>query len=259
MDEKTTLATRPLHTGVALRSTDDAMGLATTLIKGGLLPKHIRNPADAVLIMLAGSELGLGPMASLRGIMLIEGRVALYAETMLAIVASRGVTFRWVESSELVATIEMQRAGFAPHKQTFTIEDAARAGLAGKGTWSKYPAAMLRARATSAACRAYCPDLLAGGGLYTPEEIESIETVEVSRAATVDAATVAVLVADLAAAVSADDVVACKGRARDMWRSLSAEDKSRVGDAIKLADARVTEAAGEGSCGDDATGGEHGE
>jgi hypothetical protein len=36
-----------------------------------------------------------------------------------------------------------------------------------------------------------------------------------------------------------------------MWRSMSAEDKSRVGDAIKLADARLAEAASEGSCGDE--------
>jgi hypothetical protein len=34
---------------------------------------------------------------------------------------------------------------------------------------------MLRARCVSAAVRAFCPDVIGGGGLYTPEEAADIE------------------------------------------------------------------------------------
>jgi hypothetical protein len=64
-----------------------------------------------------------------------------------------------------------------PTTVTFTMQDAKTAGLAGKGNWNKYPAAMLLARATSAAVRAACPEVLMGIS-YTPEELGAAVTDE---------------------------------------------------------------------------------
>jgi len=248
-DEGTTLATRQLHTGVALRSTDDAIGLARMLVQAGLAPKHVKNPADAVLIMLTGAELGLGPMASLRGMHCIEGKVTLSSEMMLSIVASHGVRFAWRKSDATCATIELRRDGWEPHVASFTIDEAKAAGLIGKDNWKKYPAAMLRARAASAACRAYCPDLLAGGGLYTPDEIESVETIEVSSRRTREPATEA----EVSAAIDGlrrgtDEDVAF---ARVVFTRATAEQQARITAAADAARAAQSESASEGSCGDD--------
>ena len=62
----------------------------------------------------------------------------------------------------------MSRQGHSPATFRFSLEDAARAKLAGDN-WQKYPAAMLRARVITAAARAYAPDVL--DGVYDPDEL----------------------------------------------------------------------------------------
>lgn len=130
----------------------------------------------ALSVILAGAELGLSPMVSIRHVFLVEGKVGLSAEIMLALIIRAGVRYRWTEKTAEKATLWLHRAGQDPHEQSFTIEEARRAGLVGgdgqkgKFNWRAYPAAMLRARAISAAARAYCPDVT--NGCYTREEME---------------------------------------------------------------------------------------
>jgi len=57
-------------------------------------------------------------------------------------------------------------------KTTFTMEDAKRAELVKPGSgWVKYPQAMLFARAISAGCRTFTPDVFSGTLVYVPEEM----------------------------------------------------------------------------------------
>ena len=60
----------------------------------------------------------------------------------------------------------------APTSLTYTIEEARAAGLVQAGSnWTKGPADMLVARASSKLARIVCPEVTFG--LYAPEEIES--------------------------------------------------------------------------------------
>jgi hypothetical protein len=94
---------------------------------------------------------------------------------MLARAIRAGVCVEWLESTDAIATLRLTRDG-VEHEETWTIEGARKAGLAGKsGPWQTYPKAMLRARCISAAVRAFAPDVIGGGGLYVPEEAESID------------------------------------------------------------------------------------
>ena len=136
---------------------------------GELVPRHIKSPEHALVIIQAGAELGLPPMASLRGVQLIQGKVTLSADTQLALMIKHGARIQWLESTPTVAKLQLTREGQEPYVSVFTIEDAKRAGLAGGTNWKKYPQAMLRARAISAAARAYMPDVLAG--CYLPGEL----------------------------------------------------------------------------------------
>lgn len=157
------------------RTFDEAKSMSSTLSKASLLPAALRGKeADVLMTVMAGAELGLGPILSIRSIHVIEGKPTLSADLIAALCLRRADVCEYlqpVESSAVKATYSAKRKG-APAAVTmsFTLEEAKQAGLAGKGNWSRYPAAMLRARCISAICRAVFPDLV--GGLYDSDSAE---------------------------------------------------------------------------------------
>jgi hypothetical protein len=155
---------------------EQAMSLATTLSKSGLIPDSLKNkPADVLVVLMTGRELGIGPMQSLRGISVIKGKPVLSADLMLAqCLRHRDVCewFRLVESTTAVARYQTKRAGSEPVDMAWTMDDAKRAGLDGGQNWRNHPAAMLRARCSAALARAVYPDLV--GGIYEEGEGEEI-------------------------------------------------------------------------------------
>lgn len=151
--------------------------MAKALVKSGLLSNDIRTPEQAFCLMVAGSELGLAPMESLRNLEMVKGKITMKAELMLRLVAQNGVRFRWEHTDSESATLVLKREGWDSFTSTFTMADAKRAGLAGRGNWNTYPANMLRARAISNGIRAFCPDLLTGvyhtGELSDPGPVQA--------------------------------------------------------------------------------------
>jgi hypothetical protein len=157
----------------ATRELPGLLQLAKTLSGArGMIPAHLKSEGEIVAALLAGRELGIPPMMSLRTIHLIDGKVGLDASLQLGLMLRAGVRSQWVESTDERAVLRLTRPGFAPHEQVYAIGDAKAAGLAGKQNWQRHPKAMLRARCVSAAARAYAPDVLTG--VYTPDELEEI-------------------------------------------------------------------------------------
>lgn len=144
----------------------------------GFVPSsYLGQPHAIAAAILTGAELGMGPMESLREIHVVNGRPTLSAAAMLARAVRAGVEAQWIESTDTRAVLRLSR-GSTHYEQSWSLEDARRANLLIKsGPWQAYPAAMLRARCISAAVRAYCPDAIGGGGIYLPDEAESIGTV----------------------------------------------------------------------------------
>jgi hypothetical protein len=153
------------------------MTLADAICRTEMVPQVMKNRPDAILaVMMAGAELGVGPMQSLQGIDLIQGRPSVSAELMRALVAQAGHTII-LEVADDHATATCRRKEWSADQPSalyrWTLDDAKRAGLAGKDGWKKYPRAMLTARVTSEACRAVFPDVIVGLS-YVPEELESL-------------------------------------------------------------------------------------
>lgn len=151
---------------------DTMRNLAGILIKSGMIPQTIKTPEQAIVILLKSRELRLPPMQAFSSIAVVNGRPVLTAEVMLALIYRdfpKGV-IEFVESSLERCVIKASRNGQNVSTFSFSMEDAKRAGLLGKGPWQQYPAAMMRARAISAMARAVFPDALAGC-VYTPEEL----------------------------------------------------------------------------------------
>lgn len=148
-----------------------AAALADQLAKARVLPKHIRSTGQAVAIMLIGRELGIGPMAAMRSIALNRGKIILAADLQLALWTRDGGHVRWLRSDRTTAELWLRHPNGDEHTQRFDAEDAARAGLWGApGPWTRYPAAMLRARAVTAGLKAIGYILVTGA--YDGESME---------------------------------------------------------------------------------------
>lgn len=128
-------------------------------------------PAEAAAAILAGAEVGLSPMASLRAFDNIQGTPAPKAMTLRAITQGLGHDIRIDESTPVIAVVSGRRKGDTDWQtSTWTIERAQQLGLTSKSQWKQQPAAMLVARATAEVCRWIASDAIMGMP-YTAEEI----------------------------------------------------------------------------------------
>jgi len=156
----------------AQQSLAETVSLAEILAKSGFF-EDSREAAQAVVKVLAGRELGFGPIASMTGIFIVKGRVTLGANLMAAAVKRSGrYDFRVAGLDEQRCTIDFvsTSTGEILGRSEFTLADAQRARLAGGDNWKMHPRNMLFARAMSNGVKWYCPDVF-GGPLYTPDEL----------------------------------------------------------------------------------------
>lgn len=162
--------------GLSLRNIDDVERLARIAVASNYTA--CRRPEEAAFLLMTGRELGLSPMQSLRGIYVVSGKPVLSADLMVAAVRRSGLCESWrvVESTPQRCEIETLRKGeTVPARRVWTMDDAKRAGLAGKGTWAAYPTVMLRHRCAADLARQEYPDVLLG--LYDPDEMDAAPAV----------------------------------------------------------------------------------
>jgi hypothetical protein len=131
-----------------------------------------RGAAQVVVRVLAGRELGVGPVASMTGVYVLQGRVTLSANLIAALIRrSVRYDYRLVRLDQEACNIEIIQDGQVVGTSCFTMDDARKAGLDGGVNWRKYPRNMLFARAVSNAARWFCPDVFAGCPVFTPDEL----------------------------------------------------------------------------------------
>lgn len=145
--------------------------LATQICRTEFVPKALRDRPEATLAaLLAGRELGLGPMTALNHVNIIEGRSSFSAQLQRAVAMSAGHQIDVVETTPERCVVVARRAG-SEHtvRIEWTMADAKRAGLDGKQNWRKNPRQMLQARATAEAARLVAPDATLGIPLTVEE------------------------------------------------------------------------------------------
>lgn len=148
--------------------------LAQRIADTELVPQAIRGkPAAVAAVILYGREIGLPPMTALRTSYVVNGRVALAAETMRGLVLAAGHTIVYREATSARCVAAGQRKGQeAWHEVEWTLDLARRAGIAGGKSWQNYPRQMLKARATAELCRDLFPDII--GGFSAVEELDDM-------------------------------------------------------------------------------------
>jgi hypothetical protein len=144
---------------------DSMYRLAKNLCVSGLIPRELYGkPADVLVIILYGQELGLAPMQAMQVIDVVKGRPTLRANLWVALARKAGHKVRVVENTAETTTITVIRSDDpdGPVTATYTIDDAKTAGLTSNDNYRKNPKAMLYARAASTAIRQACPEVAMG-------------------------------------------------------------------------------------------------
>jgi len=151
---------------------DLAYQMAQKLANTSFVPQSLRGkPGDITAAILAGAELGLPPMATLKSIDVIQGTPALRAHAMRGLLQSKGHEIELVESSDVYCRMRGRRKGAEAWQYVeWDIPRATRLGLLGKAEWKKQPKSMLVARATGELSRLIAADALYGMP-YVAEEL----------------------------------------------------------------------------------------
>jgi hypothetical protein len=182
----------------AVRNLEEAVALAELVAKSNTFP-DIRNAAQAVVKILAGSEMGFGPFASLCDVHFIEGKASLGAHLRAAAIKgsdrydydlcradAEACDLEFWEWTGSGGAVRKGRAGWVSRGHViYTLREAVDSGLALKKdskelkvNWKRNPDDMLFARVVSKGYRRHCPDLSGGVLAYAPEELD-VEDAEV--------------------------------------------------------------------------------
>lgn len=161
------------------QSLTEAIALSKLIANSDLAPKDFKGkPANCLIAMQMGAEVGLAPMQSLQNIAVINGRPSLWGDAALGVVQVHP-EYEWhkerIEGSgdTRVAIFEIKRKGQEAYAVRFAVADAKKASLWGKaGPWQTYPDRMLQLRARGFGLRDKFADALRG--LSIAEEVMDI-------------------------------------------------------------------------------------
>jgi hypothetical protein len=153
--------------------------MATILAESGFFDSA-RTAAKAYAKIMAGRELGIGPMTALSNVEVIRGKVTVSAQLQGALLArSDRYSSTLVEATDARCSIDFFKDGEKVGTSTYAIEEAGRAGLTRKDVWKQYPSDLLYARALTRGIRRVCPDLLLDAAYIREEMGENIVEVNV--------------------------------------------------------------------------------
>lgn len=157
---------------------EQALTFSKYLADSDMVPKDFKGrPANCLIAIQWGAELGLKPMQAMQNLAVINGRPSLWGDAVIALVRSSPLCEYVIETDDgNTATCRVKRRGDpAEQSRTFSMEDAQAAGLKGKqGPWTQYPKRMRQMRARAFALRDVFPDVLRG--LPLAEELQDAPT-----------------------------------------------------------------------------------
>ena len=163
-------------------SIKEPMELGEIFAKSGMFP-DIKTQAQACVKILAGRELGISPIEAMTNIYIVNNKIAFTTKLMGALFKKNkgyDYTLEVLTDTECIIAfykIEQDKKTELG-KSSFTIKDAAKAGLVNKDNWKSYPRNMLFSRALSNGVRWFCPDAACA---YTVEELKDIEPVRETK------------------------------------------------------------------------------
>jgi hypothetical protein len=159
-----------------LMSIQDVQQTAKAIVTSKMIA-GVENESQAIVKILAGQELGLGPIASVNGLYVLNGRVGMMASVAGALLQKGG--YHWTSiwddvDNPTACEITFYGPTLPPEGwvNRFTVADAIRAKLIKQdGAHQKYPKDMLFNRAFMAGARKVAPSCLLNMG-YEYDELK---------------------------------------------------------------------------------------
>lgn len=178
------------------RTYDEAFRMAACFVGAGIVGDALKEKlgseqekkngtlAKVATAIMKGLEIGIPPVGAMQTITIINGRPCVWGDALPALINKTGkVEYikEWFTGTQFqddwTAHCELKRKDQTePYIKTFSLADAKKAGLTGKGPWAQYPQRMLQMRARSWTVRDGFADALMGLGVA--EEIQDYEVIE---------------------------------------------------------------------------------
>jgi hypothetical protein len=154
-------------------SYNEMNSMADTVAKSGL---GKMNASQILTLMLVCDAEGRHPIEAIRRYHFFDGKIAMRSDAMMADFQHAKGVIKWVKDTtdECEALFSHPVHYPEPHKVSFSMADARRAGLANKTNWQNHPRSMLRARVITNGIRMVLPAVVAG--IYTEDEIDEVAT-----------------------------------------------------------------------------------
>lgn len=158
--------------------------MAKALIQAAAVPQ--KNTSEVVTVLMMAHDMGLPQMVALRGMYVVNKKVAIETWLMDLVATRLGVTKEVVEETPTECRILLHRDGAPDIESSFTLEEAKSAGLIrdyddmGKvspaprrDVWKAYTRDMLFWRSLARGLRRIAPDMF--GGVYLRDEVAGID------------------------------------------------------------------------------------
>jgi len=155
-----------------VKSFDDAFSVAKAMAASNYF-QDSKDASKALVKILAGQEIGMGPFASMTGIHIIQGKPVMGANVIATIIKNDPrYDYRVLKLEDDGCELAFYQDGKEVGRSGFNKEDAKAAGLLNKDNWHKYPRNMYFARAISNGARWHTPGVFGGAPVYTPDEFD---------------------------------------------------------------------------------------
>jgi len=174
-NEVVTLPARP----GAMHRMEDIEKLADAVARSRMF--GITTKEQALVLMAISQAEGRHPAEAARDYNIIQGRPAKTSEAMMRDFIHAGGRVEWHALSDDVADATFSHPQGGTIRIVWDTARAAKAGLASKDMWRKFPRQMMRSRCVSEGVRTVCP--MATSGMYVPEEVRDMPTMALPEAA----------------------------------------------------------------------------
>jgi len=219
---------------VSMHRMEDIEKLAEAVAKSRMF--GITTKEQALVLMAISQAEGRHPAEAARDYNIIQGKPAKTSEAMMRDFIHAGGRVEWHALSDDVADATFTHPQGGTIRIIWDTARAAKAGLASKDMWRKFPRQMMRSRCVSEGVRTVCP--MATSGMYVPEEVRDMPAMalpEVPNDTTADLDQFAAVTGEAEPIPTRDILAEAREQAewgRDafetFWKSLSRSERASI-------------------------------